>query len=137
VKLRGVCEKKHALLCDLQGFSAVWDASGTVLTCVEQQKHAQHKSVIVAVAVAVAAVLAVALIVWRQYLRTRPRWLRERVLQVGRSLLDHILLLWTLLCCLDPAHIAAAAGLQHAGCLRPTSTRVTALSSRKAALPSA
>jgi hypothetical protein len=71
-------------LCALQGFSAVWD--GTVLTCVEQQKHAQHRSIIIAVAVASAAVLAVALIVWRQYLRTRPRWLRERVLQVRATL---------------------------------------------------
>lgn len=66
----------------LQGFSAVWDASGTVLACLEQQNNAQHRSIIIAVAVAAAAVLAVALIVWRQYLRTRPRWLRERVLQV-------------------------------------------------------
>lgn len=35
-----------------------------------------------AVAVASAAVLAVALVVWLQYTRTRPRWLRERLLQV-------------------------------------------------------
>jgi hypothetical protein len=86
VKMRGVCEK-HPLSLRLQGFSAVWDASGTVLTCVEQQKHAQHRSIIIAVAVASAAVLAVALIVWRQYLRTRPRWLREGVLQVCAQLL--------------------------------------------------
>jgi hypothetical protein len=66
----------------VQGFNAVWDETGTVLKCNPDTKHAQHKSIIIAVAVAAAAVLAVALVVFMQYLRTRPRWLRERILQV-------------------------------------------------------
>lgn len=67
----------------LQGFRPVWDATSTIMTCVEQQQAStQNRSIIIAAAIASAAVLAVALIVWRQYLRTRPRWLRERTLQV-------------------------------------------------------
>lgn len=69
----------------VQGFSAVWDETGTVLKCIPESKHSQHRSIIIAVAVAAAAVLAVALVVFMQYLRTRPRWLRERILQVCRS----------------------------------------------------
>lgn len=67
----------------MQGYTAVWDDSSTVLTCVEEKKGAQHKSIIIACAVAAVAVLAAALLLWRQYLRTRPRWLRERLLQVN------------------------------------------------------
>jgi hypothetical protein len=66
----------------VQGFSAVWDDTGTVLKCIPESKHSQHRSIIIAVAVAAASVLAVALVVFMQYLRTRPRWLRERILQV-------------------------------------------------------
>lgn len=73
-----------ALRC--QGFTESWDSTGTVLTCVPEQKNFQHKGIIIAVVVASAAVLAVAFIVWRQYLRTRPRWLRERLLQVRARL---------------------------------------------------
>lgn len=63
----------------------MWDDSGTILTCVEEKKVAQHKGIIIACAVAGVAVLAAALLLWRQYLRTRPRWLRERLLQVTQS----------------------------------------------------
>lgn len=81
-----LCCSPHLLVTPayfaLQGYTAVWDDSSTVLTCVEEKKGAQHKSIIIACAVAAVAVLAAALLLWRQYLRTRPRWLRERLLQV-------------------------------------------------------
>lgn len=70
----------------LLGFRPVWDDTRTVMRCVEQQQSStQNRSIIIAAAIASAAVLAVALVVWRQYLRTRPRWLRERTLQAKRS----------------------------------------------------
>lgn len=68
-----------------QGWAPRWDDTGTVLSCVPELKSTQHRSIIIAVVVASAAVLIVAFLVWRQYLRTRPRWLRERMLQVGMS----------------------------------------------------
>lgn len=69
----------------VQGWTPRWDDTGTVLRCVPELKSTQHRSIIIAVVVASAAVLLVAVLVWRQYLRTRPRWLRERMLQVSSS----------------------------------------------------
>jgi hypothetical protein len=67
----------------LLGYAEVWDATGTVLTCVPERK--EHRATIIACVLASTAVLVVGLLVWWQYLRTRPRWLRERLLQVRRS----------------------------------------------------
>lgn len=66
----------------LQGYDEVWSAEQTVLTCVPARRDTGQRATIIAAVVASAAVLAVALAVWMQYLRTRPRWLRERILQV-------------------------------------------------------
>lgn len=70
------------MLCRvLQGYKAVWLANGTVMEC----HHAgfQTPTAIIVGVVAAAAVLIIGLLAWWQYLTTRPRWLRERILQVG------------------------------------------------------
>lgn len=65
----------------LQGYKGVWGDNGTLLTC-HPASHQAPTAIIVGV-VAAAAVLIIALLAWWQYLTTRPRWLRERILQVG------------------------------------------------------
>lgn len=64
----------------MQGYKAQWSANNTVLNCVPAA-HQVPTHIIVGV-VAAAAVLIIALLAWWQYLTTRPRWLRERILQV-------------------------------------------------------
>lgn len=64
----------------MQGYKGVWDANGTLLRCLEAGP--QTPTAIIVGVVAAAAVLIIALLAWLQYLTTRPRWLRERILQV-------------------------------------------------------
>jgi hypothetical protein len=59
----------------------------TILTCVAEPPPSagyQRTAVIVS-SVAGALVLCLLLLVWRQYLTTQPRWLRERVMQAKRT----------------------------------------------------
>eukprot|EP00878_Enallax_costatus_P004317 GHUV01004548.1.p1 GENE.GHUV01004548.1~~GHUV01004548.1.p1 ORF type:complete len:1095 (+),score=312.31 GHUV01004548.1:392-3676(+) len=69
----------------LVGYTPVWNE--TVLKCVlaDDPGFATYKRTAVIVgSVAAAAVLIAAVIVWRQYLATRPAWLRERLMQQKR-----------------------------------------------------
>jgi class 3 adenylate cyclase len=70
----------------LQGFKEVWTKNGTMLTCVEQPSIDSRSTAIIAAVAAVAgfAVLCALLAVGVLYLRTQPRWLRERVMQAKR-----------------------------------------------------
>lgn len=69
------------LCCALQGYKPVWLANGTVMEC--HHAGTQTPTAIIVGVVAAAAVLIIGLLAWWQYLTTRPRWLRERILQVG------------------------------------------------------
>jgi hypothetical protein len=73
-------------VCFLQGYAEVWTNNGTVLTCVEQPAMDRRTTVIIAAVSAVAgcAILCALLTVGILYLRTQPRWLRERVMQAKR-----------------------------------------------------
>jgi hypothetical protein len=61
----------------------VWGENNTVLTCVVRPP--QTPTAVIVGVVAAATVLLVGLLVWWQYLTTRPRWLRERIMQGKRS----------------------------------------------------
>ncbi|WIA30200.1 hypothetical protein OEZ86_000292, partial [Tetradesmus obliquus] len=71
----------------LMGYRAEWDAHRTTLTCTPQppSSAADQRTAIIVSSIAGALVLALLLLVWRQYLTTRPRWLRERVMQAKRT----------------------------------------------------
>ena len=64
----------------MQGYRGVWENNGTVLKCYPAG-HQAPTAIIVGV-VAAAAVLIIGLLALWQYLTTRPRWLRQRILQV-------------------------------------------------------
>uniref|UniRef100_A0A383WDG8 Guanylate cyclase domain-containing protein n=1 Tax=Tetradesmus obliquus TaxID=3088 RepID=A0A383WDG8_TETOB len=69
----------------LFGYEPRWDANRTTLTCVRSNdsSHNQLQAVILGTVFGVAFVLA-GLFAWLVYLRTRPRWLRERQQQAKR-----------------------------------------------------
>jgi hypothetical protein len=69
-----------------QGYEPSWDSNHTTLTCVRSNDDARHnqlQAVILGTVFGVAFVLA-GLFAWGIYLRTRPRWLRERQQQAKR-----------------------------------------------------
>lgn len=69
----------------LQGYAAVRNATNLQCVAAEDSGFATYKRTAVIVgSVAAAAVLVAAMIVWRQYLATRPAWLRERLVQQKR-----------------------------------------------------
>uniref|UniRef100_A0A383VNF8 Guanylate cyclase domain-containing protein n=1 Tax=Tetradesmus obliquus TaxID=3088 RepID=A0A383VNF8_TETOB len=70
----------------LLGYAEVWSNNGTILTCVEQPTMDKRTTVIIAAVSAVAGfvILSALLAVGVLYLRTQPRWLRERVMQAKR-----------------------------------------------------
>lgn len=66
----------------------MWDETSTNLTCVaaDWSGLATYKRTAVIVSsLAGVAVLVAAVIVWRQYVSTRPQWLRERIMQQKRT----------------------------------------------------
>lgn len=65
----------------LQGYRGVWENNGTTLKCYPAGN--QAPTAIIVGVVAAAAVLIIGLLALWQYLTTRPRWLRQRILQVG------------------------------------------------------
>jgi hypothetical protein len=67
--------------CAAQGYDGTWVDNGTVLKCYPASY--QTPTAIIVGVVAAAAVLIIGLLAWWQYLTTRPRWLRERILQVS------------------------------------------------------
>jgi hypothetical protein len=71
----------------LQGFREVWSVNHTVLACVDHQGGMDKRTIIAVTcisAVAGLALLASLILLAQLYLRTRPRWLRERVMQAKR-----------------------------------------------------
>uniref|UniRef100_A0A383VLE1 Guanylate cyclase domain-containing protein n=1 Tax=Tetradesmus obliquus TaxID=3088 RepID=A0A383VLE1_TETOB len=70
----------------LLGFKEVWTNAGTKLTCTEQPSTDNRSTAIIAAVSAVAgfAILSALVAVGVLYLRTQPRWLRERVMQAKR-----------------------------------------------------
>lgn len=72
------CDPPSGLV--LQGYQGVWEHNGTTLKCYPAG-HQAPTAIIVGV-VAAAAVLIIGLLALWQYLTTRPRWLRQRILQV-------------------------------------------------------
>eukprot|EP00878_Enallax_costatus_P010339 GHUV01010792.1.p1 GENE.GHUV01010792.1~~GHUV01010792.1.p1 ORF type:complete len:435 (+),score=60.06 GHUV01010792.1:1207-2511(+) len=70
----------------LQGYSPVWDANGTIMKCVEAPAVDKRTVIMVSAISAVAglALLAVLVLLAQLYLRTRPKWLRERIMQAKR-----------------------------------------------------
>lgn len=71
----------------VQGYSETWTNNGTRLICVEQPAGSRTTTIVVAcvASVAGAAILFALLLVWLLYLRTKPRWLRERIMQGKRT----------------------------------------------------
>jgi hypothetical protein len=71
----------------LQGFGEVWSANSTVLKCVELPSSDKRSTIIVAVISAVAglALLSAVLLVAQLYMRTRPKWLREHIMEAKRK----------------------------------------------------
>jgi hypothetical protein len=70
----------------LQGYSATWDSNLTTLTCIrsnDSSSNNQLQAIILGSVFGVALLLA-GLFAWLLYLRTRPRWLRERQQQAKR-----------------------------------------------------
>ncbi|WIA21705.1 hypothetical protein OEZ85_000871 [Tetradesmus obliquus] len=69
----------------LFGYEPSWDANRTTLTCVRSNDSSRNQlqAVILGTVFGVAFVLA-GLFAWLVYLRTRPRWLRERQQQAKR-----------------------------------------------------
>lgn len=72
-----------------QGYQEVRSNNNTVLECVLRPQ--QPPIPIIVGVIAAAAVIIIGLLAWWQYLTTRPRWLRERILQVGGSCLVGLL----------------------------------------------
>jgi hypothetical protein len=71
----------------LQGYRAEWNEHSTILTCLPEASSsaAYQRTAVIVSSIAGALVLGLLLLVWRQYLTTRPRWLRERVMQSKRT----------------------------------------------------
>jgi hypothetical protein len=71
----------------LQGFGEVWSANNTVLRCFELPSSDKRTTIIVAVISAVAglALLSALLLVVQLYMRTRPKWLREHIMETKRK----------------------------------------------------
>jgi hypothetical protein len=65
----------------------VWSANNTVLKCVELPSSDKRTTIIVAVISAVAglALLLAVLLVAQLYARTRPKWLREHIMETKRK----------------------------------------------------
>jgi hypothetical protein len=74
-------------LLRLQGYGEVWSANSTVLKCVELPSSDKRTTIIVAVISAVAglALLSAVLLVAQLYMRTRPKWLREHIMETKRK----------------------------------------------------
>lgn len=77
----------QSLLSFWQGYNDVWGMNGTILQCVEAPAVDRRTLTAVAAVSAVAglALLAALLLLGQLYLRTRPKWLRERVMQARRA----------------------------------------------------
>jgi len=72
----------------VQGYSESWSANGTRLSCIDEQQASNRTITIVVACVASfagAVILFALLLVWLLYLRTKPRWLRERIMQGKRT----------------------------------------------------
>lgn len=71
----------------LLGFKPQWEANETVLRCLPDDSTSARNTYILAAVGAFAAIVvaAAAAFAWRQYLQTRPRWVRERELNGKRK----------------------------------------------------
>jgi uncharacterized iron-regulated membrane protein len=68
-----------------QGYDPAWDPNRTTLTCIPSNDSSGNQlQAIILGTVFGAALLLAALLAWLMYLRTRPRWLRERQQQEKR-----------------------------------------------------
>jgi len=74
------------LCCWAQGYSESWSRNGTKLVCIEQPNADKRITILVGAISGVVglALLCTVLVLARLYLRMRPRWLRERIMQFKR-----------------------------------------------------